>query len=491
MEILKIAGLRAGAGDVHPVTDRGALRRLLKQTRPDLIHCLDLPAAHLAVRFAKAYPVLVSLSREDLDGPELAKLGKRLRFFLVPDSECRGRLLRQGHMVSGIFLAGESSPGSVYNTIRRHFLRKRPYDIALAGYYGFGNFGDDLILHTLIQQLRLRRPDISIVALTRDPVGTMEKFDVDCIHRFKFLPLLRTLRQCGCYACGGGTLLTDAASRRSLAYYAYMLVLAKKMGLTTMLLANGIGPADHPKSPALVTKALRHTDYITLRDRKSMALARELGFGDRAVLTSDLAVLFAPRNSALTQRENLLASRSLTTKGYFVVSIRPWKDAAPDLARSVARGCDQAARLTGLTPVLLPVQPEKDLGLSRQVLDAMTVPAVLFDRECTDAHVLYTMIAASAFCVSMRLHPLICAFAAGLPTLGLSYDQKVPAFLTDSRSGTWLDVKDLTEEDLLGAMEDLAKTVGSRDPDPVHLSNMRRSIADALDRAVEIMDQNS
>lgn len=489
VRVLKIAGSRCACGDAHGVAGTAQLRELLRQTQAELIHCLDLEAAGDAQKLEKKYPVLVTLSREDLENPGLEKLLKKRCCFLVAEAETRSRLLRLGFMSRRIVLAPEGDLEPVYEKLCKQFAKKKTYDIALAGYYGFGNFGDDLILHTLIQQLRQRRPEISIVALTRDPVGTMEKFDVDCVHRFKPLPLLKTLRRSKCYACGGGTLLTDASSRRSLWYYGYMLLLAKKMGLTTMLLANGIGPLAHPKSQKLVGKALKRTDFISLRDRESMALASKLGVGERTIFTSDLAVLFAPRKQAELRRQQLIVTENIAPEGYFVVCVRPWENSAQDLAQSVAASCDETARKTGLTPVILPVQPEMDMDISRQVAKAMQGPRVLIDRESTDVHLLYAFIAQSKFCVSMRLHPLICAFAAGRPALGLSYDQKVPAFLTDNQCGAWLDVKDLTREALSADMEALAAAAAAQDPaGTAHLAQMRKSISLVLDEAVNLIE---
>ena len=92
-------------------------------------------------------------------------------------------------------------------------------DVMISGYYGFHNSGDDSILKAMVDSLRSARPGIRILAMSNDPAETKAVYGIDAIHRFDLLGICRYLRKTRLLISGGGSLIQDVTSDKSLAYY--------------------------------------------------------------------------------------------------------------------------------------------------------------------------------------------------------------------------------------------------------------------------------
>ena len=89
------------------------------------------------------------------------------------------------------------------------------YKILISGYYGFNNIGDESILRTLIDNLREKLPGVDITVLSQDPAQTSAKFAVKSARRMSLRDIFRCVRRCDLLLSGGGSLLQDATSGRS------------------------------------------------------------------------------------------------------------------------------------------------------------------------------------------------------------------------------------------------------------------------------------
>ena len=116
--------------------------------------------------------------------------------------------------------------------------------ILIAGYHGFGNCGDEAILRAMVTSFRRMADDIDIVALSNDPDFTKKEYNIEAVQRFKMKEVLSAVKKCDILVLGGGTLLQDGTSTRSLVYYLSIVKAAEIFGKRVMLYANGIGPVD-------------------------------------------------------------------------------------------------------------------------------------------------------------------------------------------------------------------------------------------------------
>ena len=93
----------------------------------------------------------------------------------------------------------------------------------ISGYYGYKNFGDEIILSVLVEHLKNLNCEITV--LSGDTEYTKEHNNINAIDRFKFKDVLREIKSCDFLISGGGSLLQDATSLKSLIYYLSIIVL--------------------------------------------------------------------------------------------------------------------------------------------------------------------------------------------------------------------------------------------------------------------------
>ena len=111
----------------------------------------------------------------------------------------------------------------IYQEILRRSRRERKErdGVVICGAYGRGNAGDDAILDAILQEIRSLDPDMPVTVLSKDPAATRLTYRVRSIHRSHILSWRKAMRKSVLYLNGGGSLIQDVTSRRSLWYYLY------------------------------------------------------------------------------------------------------------------------------------------------------------------------------------------------------------------------------------------------------------------------------
>ena len=325
---------------------------------------------------------------------------------------------------------------AVYRTLTPYTPYRRG-DVIISGYYGFGNVGDDSLLSCIIENLHAVNPELRITVLSKYPRRMRTRFAVRCIGRTNIPAILREMRHARLLISGGGSLMQDNTSTKSLLYYLSIIRLAQHSRLPVMLYANGIGPLYRPANRARAARALEKIELITLRDPASLRMLKTLGVRrkENIHLTADPAFTLTPAPAA---RINYLLARTAyrPEQRYFSLSLRAWhmlgasngmlgEQAFED---EVARAVDLIYRGTGLLPIFIPMQDELDSPICRRLLARAPAGALLLDH--LTAPELCGLIARTALAVGMRLHMLIYATHMHTPAIGISYDPKIDAFLS-------------------------------------------------------------
>ncbi len=155
--------------------------------------------------------------------------------------------------------------------------------VCISGYYGFDNFGDEGILGILVQNLRTI--DANITVFSSSPKKTAEIYGVNSIKTFDIVGLLNTIENSDVLISGGGSLLQDVTSFKSLLYYLFVISVALYYKKKVIIFAQGIGPIRNLFAKLLTRLVLRNTDYISVRDEKSLFMLR--GWGLSPDLVSD------------------------------------------------------------------------------------------------------------------------------------------------------------------------------------------------------------
>ncbi len=160
--------------------------------------------------------------------------------------------------------------------------------IFIFGYYGFQNTGDEAILQAIIDQVRTNIPHAKLTVLSYKASETMRKHKVKAISRNKYVDIIKAIKESDIIISGGGSILQDATSMRSLIYYLAIIYLAKKLGKTTMFYGNGFGPITKPFNRKLAKYIVNKVDIITVRDFQSKEEIISLGIEKDITVTADV-----------------------------------------------------------------------------------------------------------------------------------------------------------------------------------------------------------
>lgn len=302
---------------------------------------------------------------------------------------------------------------------------KKVVKAAVSGYYGYGNLGDDSILLAMDRQLSRLEPPVQLTVLSRDPARTTAQYGLRAIPRFAPLRVLNTLRHSDLLISGGGSLLQDKTSTRSLMYYLGVIRLAKLLGKPAFMYANGIGPVSKPSNRQKVRETVNLFDVITLRDSESRDELDSLGVsGVPMYVTSDPAfTLEAGSNGA----EALAAFGVPEGRPVIGISVRSLPGGT-GFADAFAALCDRLSREQGKTIAFIVMQESEDEAISRRIMALMEEPSYLV-KAPGDPATMLAMIRRMELLISTRLHTIIFAANEHVPVAGCVYDPKVAAFL--------------------------------------------------------------
>ncbi len=300
------------------------------------------------------------------------------------------------------------------------------YNILISGYYGFDNIGDESILRAVINGVRSRLPDSRLTVLSHDPAATREKYGVDAVNRMAPLEIVRAVKRCDMLISGGGSLLQDVTSSKSLLYYLAIIRLAKHYGKKVFIYSQGIGPIDRAANRRATARVLRQVDGIVVRDERSANLLGEIGV-PRAVITAD-PVLRMPqvdkaRGKAALRKAGVPEQRGLTV-GW---AIRE-RDANGAFVAEIRKCILWLRERYNAESVLIPFHYEEDLAVCRAIAAQTDGAAVCLQEKYLSEDML-SIIGNMDILTGVRLHSLIYAAIMGVPMIGISYDPKCTAFL--------------------------------------------------------------
>jgi polysaccharide pyruvyl transferase CsaB len=295
--------------------------------------------------------------------------------------------------------------------------------VVLSGYYGFDNFGDELILKALIQALRKRH--CAVTVLSRHPERTESVQGVRSIHRYN-LPLIAwALSRSRALISGGGGLFQDVTGVNSPRYYGGLILLARWLKKPVAHLFQSIGPLTTDLGRKLTAESLRACQFVAVRDENSAQWVERLT-GAKPLVASDAVWLLPPQFSA---------SKSNAFGWTISVSLRSHPNLEQHQVTAFAKGL---LDLFGETtqPILIQLlacQAEQDepiLLFFEQALQryapshlALKFHLVRGGEDIEQA------IARSHLLFGMRYHSLVAGLLYQVPVYALIYDPKVQSLV--------------------------------------------------------------
>ena len=261
------------------------------------------------------------------------------------------------------------------------------------------------------------------------------------------------MRRTKLYLSGGGSLIQDQTSTRSLKYYLLSIQLAKLAGCRVLMYGCGIGPVNVPANRRQAARVInRCVDAITLREDLSAEELRSMGVTEpRVYVTADPALLLQPGSVGAV--DGFLLNNNLDPSGsYALFVLRPWKGFERK-KQAFVDAANYVNQKYGLTPVFFALEPNRDVAPCKEVAAALSCESHLIEAPY-DETLIIGMMKKMRVVVSMRLHTLIFASSVGAPLVAVSYDPKVTGFMRYIGQKHCVYFDDVTSENLCALADD-------------------------------------
>ncbi len=325
--------------------------------------------------------------------------------------------------------------------------------IVISGYYGFANAGDEAMLTSIVRALRGVQPEIDLTVISGNPAETAARHQVKSIYRFNFLKIYNSIKKSDMLLSGGGSLLQDVTSLRSLFYYLFIISMGKIAGKKVMLYSHGIGPIRNALARRLTRIVCGKADLITVRDSDSKDELLKMGFSGKNIIVTADSVLALPVADKEKGRKILKEAGVDMSKPVLGISVRPWANDI-NCFKVIAAALKQFKEKHEAQIVLLPLQYPSDLK-SCSALAGLLKPErdIFFLDKPFNTEEFLSLIGSFKLLLGMRLHALVFAAVMKVPLLAISYDPKVDAFVNTAGGVLAGSVGDIDSSRLLNVLE--------------------------------------
>ena len=346
--------------------------------------------------------------------------------------------------------------------------------IALAGWYGSDNLGDEMILGCMVAALRAR--GVEPVAVSIDPEATAAVHGIEAVAHRSPLPsaaLRRSLGRAHAMVLSGGVVQSETSPwnmwfhmSRLRAYRRSAPAPSTDKRAQAVVAAIGLG-AGHVRGAGnrrMAVSEMRRACRVVTRDADSAQRLRDWGVPDVAIgadpvlagsasLVSSRAAATRPPHSSPPRPAGSTRPPSDSTDTIGVI-LRPpnrrgirtaaakartsWQPWTGQLARSL----DALAEHSGMTLRLLPFQPSQDNPMLAALQHQMRTDAELVALNIDNV---LAEVARSRFVVTMRYHGAIAALLNDQAAVVLDYSPKMESLAAEG--GGWASLVDLAPLD--------------------------------------------
>ena len=316
--------------------------------------------------------------------------------------------------------------------------------VIMSGYFGFSNSGDDAILKSILESFKALDPNLNIKVLSKDLSLTEKEYGVPAVDRFKLFDVIKSIKASDMLISGGGSLLQDKTSSRSIWYYLLIMKLAKHYKKKVFVYSNGVGPINKKFNRNFTRRVLNKVDYITLRDIDSYNFIKSIGVNNQNV-----KVLSDPVFNLKEASDESIREKFDINKDTVLVSVRSWMNdekLIDELVKFLNYLIDQGKNI-----VFMPMQMPRDTTISEKIAANLKSSKIIDEKYPVE--ILMNLMKNADFIVAMRLHAMIYAIHQNLPFIGLSYDPKTETLLKDFDESINIDVDGINYYGLIKAYE--------------------------------------
>lgn len=276
--------------------------------------------------------------------------------------------------------------------------------VLISGYYGFKNFGDEAILSVLVSHLKEIGADITV--FSSDTVYTSKKYSVNSVRSFYMPDVLKEIQNTDVLISGGGSLLQDVTSLKSLVYYSFIIALALLFNKKVIIFAQGIGPVNNKFAQFIVKNLLKHCSYVTVRDNDSLKLLNKWNVKSELVCDPIFSMNLRPK----------------TENGVVGIQLRDFKTMNLNLLHKLAllvvtKFSDKKVEIYSLQEAL-------DLDLCKRFESVLHAFNPDLKTEIVTDNII-EKVSRLEYLIAMRFHAVLVALKCGVKTCAINYDIKV------------------------------------------------------------------
>lgn len=327
----------------------------------------------------------------------------------------------------------------------------------IIGYYGSSNLGDELLLSCTKKMILDCVPEAQLTALTYNVKGTESLHGIKGVSRNHYKEIVEAIKQADVIVGGGGSMLQNVTSNRSLMYYLMLIFISKCFGKKVLLLGNGIGPIQGNFWKWLTALFLKGIEHVVVRDEESYEALQQMGVTKNVKLGSDLVFTY----------ETL--SKEVRNPKKITINLRPWKNEEAFI--SVFETFIHELLDQGYEVVLVPLQKGFDdrvLGVLKDRVNREGLALL----PCEPVEQIIASIASSKVFIGMRLHSLILSALVETPFVGVSYDPKVNAFTSAMKQA---HIENLDQLTVAALKEQFQKVIDQEESYLIHLEKGREA----------------
>lgn len=356
--------------------------------------------------------------------------------------------------------------------------------ILISGYYGFNNIGDESILSAVVENLREKLDDIEITVLSKNPDFTSQKYGVCSLNRKSVKDIIKGIRKCDLLISGGGSLLQDVTSKRSILYYLVIIWIALIFRKKVFIYSQGIGPILSKTNRKLTSFILRKVHGIVVRDEASKELLTEIGINsDRIIVTAD-PVLRIKRADLAIGREILLKEGFVPEQGRMVVGFairgkRVNSSFVDEICISIRRLIDEYKAQI----VLIPFHYSEDMAVIEEIESRLGNDVCCIKHKYLTNEML-SIIGNMDVLVGVRLHALIHAAIMDVPMIAISYDPKINSFMNSLDMKAMCSMYDFKNSFF---MEEFEKTIADAEKIKEKMRKRIEILIKSLDKNEELI----
>jgi polysaccharide pyruvyl transferase CsaB len=274
----------------------------------------------------------------------------------------------------------------------------------ISGYIGFDNFGDEAIAQVLTSYLKTNKTN-KITVLSSNPQKTAKLYNVNSEH---FLEFFKPILKSDVLISGGGSLLQDITSLKSLIYYLTVIVTALVLNKKVIIFAQGFTPFRTKLGKIFTKFVLKYCHKIYVRDSKSQEILKDLNI--KSELISD--PVFKIQVPDINKQEGI------------GIQLRDFNTLTDDFLDNLVEIVSE--KFPKHIIKLISLQDNTDLPILQKFADKLTQKDIKSEiYKNLNIENATKILSELEYLIGMRFHANLISAKARVKVLGINYDVKI------------------------------------------------------------------